>query len=148
MQASQPIALLQPALSERVRRVTARLQEESIRRSERPDGMRVGRYIFDRTIERGGAGTVYRAHDEKKPADRVAVKVLNSRYVDEPERLVKEALILEMVRHENVVEFLGGPAVTGNGSLCFTMELLEGQPLNHMLDCGALPWVAVKRHHI
>ncbi len=93
-----------------------------------------GRYRLDRRIGQGGMGQVYAALQLK--LDRpVAVKLLNhdlSRDHDLRARFEREAVALAKVSHENVLHAYDH-GVTDDGRLYLVTELLEGQPLHHVI---------------
>jgi len=86
---------------------------------------RVGPYVIESELGRGGMGVVYRARD---PSGRlVAVKRLNVSDDHVAQRLAREA---EMrVVHPNVVRVLAS-GIDGRGEPYVVMELLAGAPLD------------------
>jgi serine/threonine protein kinase len=98
-------------------------------------GVRIGRFIIDQPLGRGGEGSVYRAHDESaKPA---AIKILHNMRVGD--RFRREMHMVRQLAHPNIVtayevgEFRGLPFIT--------MELLKGPDLNLLIhDSGPLDW--------
>lgn len=67
-------------------------------------GARVGRFVIERELGRGGNGTVYLAHDDTIDR-RVAVKVLDGRLdsADEKKRLAREARSAAAIAHPGIV---------------------------------------------
>ncbi len=66
----------------------------------------VGKYRIIRTLGQGGMGVVYEALDEKIRS-RVAVKVLNRKFVYDPEvmtRFMNEAHIANSISHPGIVK--------------------------------------------
>ena len=68
-------------------------------------GVRLGNYVLEEIIGRGGMGTVYRAEHVyiHKPA---AVKVLHRRYFDNPDarhRFLHEAQTASVIDHPNII---------------------------------------------
>jgi len=90
----------------------------------------VGKYRIIRTLGQGGMGVVYEALDEKIRS-RVAVKVLNRKFVYDPEvmtRFMNEAHIANSISHPGIVKvFDHGFLPTGEAY--FVMEYLDGKPL-------------------
>ena len=84
-------------------------------------------------------GQVYRATDTKLGRD-VALKVLPEDMASSPERLERfrrEAKALAALDHPGIVTVF---SVEEAGGLHFlTMQLIEGQPLDHLIAGGALP---------
>lgn len=100
---------------------------------------RFGPYRPLRKLGQGGMGVVYAAQDERTPARVVALKVLltgPARELDDSgRRFLREARILEKLRHPNIVTFYD-IGVT-NGQTWFAMELLEGRTLSAYMG---RPW--------
>ncbi|GEM_PF-636060 len=104
------------------------------------------RYRLDEVIGRGGAATVYRAHDEL--LDRVvAVKVLPAvpRDSDDLRRHQAEIRVLAGLRHPGLVRLLDadtvpmdGPAGAGEVQAYLVMELVAGPTLGRRLAAGPL----------
>ncbi len=97
-----------------------------------PGGARVGRYVVDGAIGRGGMGVVYRAHDPE--LDRmVALKLLrvNKAVREDGElsraRLLREAQTLARLSHPNVIAV--HDAGTFEDDVFLAMELAEGETL-------------------
>lgn len=99
------------------------------------------RYRIVRLLGEGGMGAVYEAeHVQLKK--RVALKWLHpaaSMRSDATQRLVREAQAASRVRHPNVVDVYD--VLQEGSTLCLVLELLEGEPLDAMLERGgdALP---------
>ena len=93
-----------------------------------------GRYEVVRKIGRGAMGIVYRARDAGLGRD-VAVKVIAPMYARDPgmvERFRREARALASIRNDHVVQVFA--AGTHGRSLYFTMEFVEGAPLDLVLE--------------
>jgi len=72
-------------------------------------GVRLGTYVIDRLIGKGGMGEVYEALDSNLQR-RVAIKVLPRPFIDEPERQARfrrEAQILAALNHPNIAQIHG-----------------------------------------
>ncbi|HWA77352.1 MAG TPA: HDOD domain-containing protein [Polyangiaceae bacterium] len=92
-------------------------------------GKRVGNYVIERPLARGGMGSVFVA---KHPhlGREVAVKFLTQEVSAVPElaeRFVSEARITANLRHPNIVDILDYGEL--DGRLYYVMELLRGRNL-------------------
>jgi serine/threonine-protein kinase len=105
------------------------------------DPARLGRYEILGKLGSGGMGTVYAAR-ETEGGHRVALKVLGSTIVDDPEkfrRFEQEVVALSRLDHPHVVKLLG-PLERDGSSVFFAMELVEGETLAARLrKDGPLP---------
>jgi serine/threonine-protein kinase len=100
---------------------------------------RIGVYVVDVLLDRGGMGEVYRARDTKLGRD-VALKVLPSTFATDPERLARlerEARLLASLNHPNIAHVYG--LEESNGVRALVMELVEGETLADRLTQGAIP---------
>jgi uncharacterized RDD family membrane protein YckC len=112
------------------------------RASDRWLGTTVDHFEITKVLGRGGMGQVYKAKD--RSLDRfVAIKVVPDDLVGDPAlevRFVREARAQAQLNSPNVVHiyFIGHlPAPTGaTGALYFAMELVDGEPLDAMLERG------------
>jgi len=92
------------------------------------------RYVFEKLIDKGGMGEVYRVHDRdlKRP---VAMKIVHEALSEEYQgaRFVEEAQITGQLDHPNIVPVyeLG---VTDGGRAYFTMKEVRGRSLADVLD--------------
>ena len=108
-----------------------------------PEAMpdRVGRFVIERELGRGGMGIVYSAHDERLGRS-VALKVLGKRRERDAERrqrFLREARSAASIVHPNVAAvYEVGEA---DGALYIAMELVAGKSLRQRLAEGALPVV-------
>ncbi len=101
-------------------------------------GTRVGHYEVVAPVGAGGMGEVYRARDPRIGRD-VALKVLPSTVLDDPDRLARferEAQALGALNHPNIAQVYSvessaaGPVIV--------MELVEGRALDEIITVGAL----------
>lgn len=113
-------------------------------------GDRLGNWILDRELGRGGMGTVWLAHlsDEvasEGTAHQAAVKILALQLVTDPnarERFQREIDVLKKLDHLNVVHLYENG--THHGMHYYVMELVEGTSLEEELrQQGRLPWEQV-----
>ncbi|MEZ4402510.1 MAG: serine/threonine-protein kinase [Kofleriaceae bacterium] len=109
-------------------------------------GSRVGRYLLEDELGRGGMGVVYAAFDPELDR-RIAIKVLRSRSAEGTEgraRLQREAQALAKLDHPNVVAVYDVGAV---GSDVFVaMELATGGTLRSFQR--GRPWREIVRAYI
>jgi len=99
-----------------------------------------GRYLVESQLGEGGMAVVYRA--KSTLVDRVvALKIMNSQTARDPklkERFRREAKNTAALAHPNIVEILDyGEAEDGAPFL--VMELLDGQPLDKIIQRGPMP---------
>jgi TolB-like protein len=102
-------------------------------------GTMLGRYEIQSPLGAGGMGEVYRATDTKLGRD-VALKVLPADMARDPERLGRfrrEAKALAQVDHPNIVTIHS--VEESDGIHFLTMQLVEGQTLDHAIPGGGLP---------
>ncbi|HET9233088.1 MAG TPA: serine/threonine-protein kinase, partial [Candidatus Eisenbacteria bacterium] len=99
-------------------------------------GTRLGAYEIIAPLGAGGMGEVYRARDMRLDRD-VALKVLPSEVSMQPDRLARferEARTIAALNHPNIVVIHSIEAAEGTRFL--TMELVEGQTLDHLVVAG------------
>jgi eukaryotic-like serine/threonine-protein kinase len=111
-------------------------------------GVRLGPWIVESELGRGGMGTVYRARADPAPLDgpaAAALKVLAAELALDPgfrQRFQREIDILKELQHPNVVRFLGSGEE--NGRFYFAMELVDGFGFDVLQEQrGRIPWVEV-----
>ncbi|MBA2480405.1 MAG: protein kinase, partial [Planctomycetes bacterium] len=93
-----------------------------------------GRYAINRELAHGGMGSVLRIedHDFRRTA---AMKVMLSRFADSPEaveRFLAEAQVTAQLEHPNIVP-IHDMGVMDDGTLYFTMKLIEGSSLGRVV---------------
>jgi hypothetical protein len=107
-----------------------------------------GRYEILAELGRGGMGRVYQAFD-RELGDPVAIKTLLGQPDDgshDAERLLREIQICRRITHPNVVRVFDIGRFAGG--IFLTMELLEGERLDHRIARqGPLP-VALAQHFL
>jgi tetratricopeptide (TPR) repeat protein len=105
-------------------------------------GSRLGRWVVDRELGRGGMGCVYLAHDADDPALLAAVKVLAAElttHAGAVYRFQREIEVLSTLDHPNIVHLLDSG--THEGLFYYVMEYVEGRDFAELLDeAGRLPW--------
>ena len=103
-------------------------------------GEELGNYRVLAPIGRGGMASVY-VGEHKVLQNRVAIKVLQKRHLDNPaieRRFLNEAKAIAAIRHANIVEIYDfGRA--GDGCAYIVMELLEGETLRERIRRGVMP---------
>src|ERR1700726_3650646 len=99
----------------------------------------IAHYRITSKIGAGGMGEVHRATDTKLGRD-VALKVLPAEMAHDPERLARfrrEAKALAQLDHPNIVTIYSVEECDGVHFL--TMQLVEGQALDHLIPASGLP---------
>ncbi len=100
-------------------------------------GRRFGHYVIEERLGEGGMGAVWRARDERL-GRRVAIKVLSpAPGGDEEARLLREARAASALSHPNIVTVYEVGEEGGVGFIA--MEVVEGEPLAHLVRTGGLP---------
>jgi serine/threonine-protein kinase len=92
-------------------------------------GKKLGNFIIERVLGRGGMAQVYYGRDIKLQRP-VAIKVIDARYRDKPayaQRFVKEARSVAQWRHENIIQVYY--ADDQDGLYYYAMEYIDGQDL-------------------
>lgn len=106
----------------------------------------LGPYKIDKTLGRGGMGTVYKGVDEAT-GRIVAVKVLNAGLAEDSNfriRFEAEVETLKKLTHPNIVQLLAWGE--DDGSLFYSMEYVEGRNLQDLLNSGEkYDWKQVTR---
>ncbi|GAB4120590.1 MAG: serine/threonine-protein kinase [Roseiflexaceae bacterium] len=102
-------------------------------------GQRIGRYLIEAEIGRGGMARVYRARDTQLRRV-VALKVLAPQLTFDAEfvkRFEREAIIAANLKHPNIVTIYD--VSEHQGVPCIAMEFIEGRTLHSLIsDHGAL----------
>ena len=104
----------------------------------------LGRYRIEDRLGEGAMADVYRAHDPDI-GRTVAVKVLKAAFSRDPDlgaRFLREARAAGALNHPNIATIYDvGEA---DGVAYIAMELIEGQPLDHLLQSnGRMPYERV-----
>jgi serine/threonine-protein kinase len=111
-------------------------------------GSKLGKWIIDRELGRGGMGQVYLAHADG-PAElqpnQAAVKVLAPELARDPgflQRFLREIEALQQLDHPNIVHFY--EAGSQEQHYFYAMEYVEGATFEKLLQQqGRLPWTDV-----
>jgi len=97
-----------------------------------PPGTRIGEYVLDERVARGGMSTIYAA-SHPVLGKRAAIKILDlTQSAIATERLVREARTVNLIRHPNVVEVFGFGQLA-DGRHYMAMDLLLGESLARRL---------------
>lgn len=101
-------------------------------------GTKLGPYDIVAPLGAGGMGEVYRARDTKLGRD-VALKILSGGTAppDALKRFQREARAVAALNHPNIVTIHS--IEEANGLQFFTMEMVDGRPLNQLISTGGLP---------
>src|SRR5688572_24965401 len=101
-------------------------------------GVRLGHYVLGDSLGAGGMGEVYLASDTKLGRD-VALKILPPTLASDVDRLARfqrEARAVAALNHPHIVTIYS--VEESDGLHFFTMEVVEGQPLDRMIPDGGL----------
>lgn len=108
-------------------------------------GTRLGNWVIDQELGRGGMGRVYRAHEEKpdgQPGRKAAVKVLAAELAQDIgflTRFQREIEILSRLDHPNIVHFF--EAGQQENTYYYAMEHVAGPTFSDILEeQKRLPW--------
>jgi serine/threonine protein kinase len=133
---AETFARAHPQVASELRAALARLAETESLFAGAATGTpgRLGPYLLQDQIGRGGMARVFRAIDERRPGLALAVKLLDAPYLQQPralERFRREAEALRNLRHEHIVTVheIGLDA----GTPYLVMDLVEGQSLEQIL---------------
>jgi serine/threonine-protein kinase len=105
---------------------------------EMPDPQ-IGPYRIERTLGRGGMGTVYLA--TRDDVDKqVALKLVRAPFADPSriERFLQERTVLAQLEHPHIARLLDA-GTTPDGTPYFAMEYANGTPIDRYCDAHCLP---------
>lgn len=102
-------------------------------------GERVGPWIVEKLLGRGGMGEVYRAREAANASSHVALKVLSPEMSKhQADRFDREVEALRQLQHEHIVHLLD--AGQHQGRSWYAMEYVDGLSLADLLEqSGPLP---------
>jgi len=103
-------------------------------------GQRIGAYRLLRLVGQGGMGRVYLAEREDGGfTQRAALKLIRAEFMSDEARMrfVRERKILAGLQHPHIAQLHDG-GVADDGTPYFTLEYIEGQPINKYCDACAL----------
>ncbi len=132
-QSSNTGFLEEPAL-----RVAARMAQEA-NGAANLTGQRLGVYLVQGLLGKGGMGEVYRARDTRLDRD-VAIKVLPRAFTADPDRLARferEARVLASLNHSHIGMIHG--LEESRGTLALVLELIKGDTLADRIARGPVP---------
>jgi TolB-like protein/Flp pilus assembly protein TadD len=98
----------------------------------------LGNYRLLEKLGEGGMGVVWKAHDLKLDRD-VAIKFLPEGAGNDPDRRAffeREAKAVAALSHPNIVTIFA--VAEAEGTIFFTMELIDGQPLSRLIEPGGV----------
>ena len=101
-------------------------------------GLVLGNYRLVDKLGEGGMGVVWKARDLKLERD-VAIKFLPEGFAENPERRAffeREAKAVAALCHPNIVTIYA--VAEAEGTIFFTMELVDGQPLSKLVSPGGV----------
>jgi serine/threonine protein kinase len=99
-------------------------------------GSRLGHWVLEGMLGRGGMGTVYAARrDDRDTLQRAAIKRLHRRWDGslQAQRFLQERRILAALSHPNIPRLLDH-GLDDEGRPWFALELVEGKPLTTWAD--------------
>jgi TolB-like protein/Tfp pilus assembly protein PilF/tRNA A-37 threonylcarbamoyl transferase component Bud32 len=106
-------------------------------------GQTLSKYTITGMLGEGGMGVVYRAEDSELGRE-VALKLLPAEMADNPKRLERfrrEAKAVAAINHPNIVTI---HSIESTETTHFmTMELVEGESLDHMIPPSGMPLAKV-----
>ncbi len=108
-------------------------------------GTRIGRFVVQRELGRGGMGVVYAAQDETLRRT-VAIKLLNRNHAKGSEAILREARAMARVSHANVVSVHEVSVV--DHQVYLVMDLVDGPDLARWLRTRERGWADVLRLHV
>jgi tetratricopeptide (TPR) repeat protein len=126
-------ALLEACDAEEIEATQHRLGAEGGRVS---DPKRIGPYVLDNLLGRGGMGAVYLAHrDDGQFDQKVAIKLIDLPLATDlfRERFRQERQILAGLQHPFIARLLDG-GVTPVGDLYLAMEYVDGVPIHRFCN--------------
>jgi len=106
-------------------------------------GQTLSKYTITGMLGEGGMGVVYRAEDSELGRE-VALKLLPAEMADNPKRLERfrrEAKAVAAINHPNIVTIHSIESTETTHFL--TMELVEGESLDHIIPPGGMPLAKV-----
>lgn len=111
---------------------------------DQPEFEYLGPYHVERTLGRGGMGTVYKGVHARS-GDAIAIKVIAVGVANSPRfrrRFDVEIKTLQRLKHPNIVQLVGFGEE--QGLLFYTMEYVEGHSLHeHLRQHSSMPWEEV-----
>lgn len=94
------------------------------------EGDRIGRFVIDRQIGRGGMGEVFAAHRDTGDFDqRVALKLLSPSPTARHDLFDHERRLLAKLEHPGIARLIDG-GITDTGRPWMAMEFVDGEPID------------------
>jgi serine/threonine protein kinase len=110
-----------------------------LRSDSDPDRHYLGHYEIHALLGAGGMGEVYRATDTSLGRE-IALKVLSAEMAADHDRLMRfhrEARAAAALNHPNIVTLYSAEEI--DGIHFFTMELVDGRPLDELIPAEGFP---------
>ena len=104
-------------------------------------GQRVGSWVLDRPLGRGGMGTVWLARrDDGRFEGQAAVKLLNVSFIgqDGETRFRREGTVLARLSHPGIARLLDA-GITAGGQPFLVLEYVPGERIDEYCDARTLP---------
>jgi hypothetical protein len=137
--AAEVVSLLKACAAEE--HVTAvRRLEPAANAPASPEGKRIGPFLIDRLLGRGGMGAVFLAHRvDGEFEQQVAIKLIDLPLATDlfRERFRQERQILAALQHPFIARLLDG-GVTSEGSPYLAMEYVDGVPIHRYCETNRL----------
>ncbi|MEN3749447.1 serine/threonine-protein kinase [Sphingomonas sp. HF-S3] len=142
------IATLSPAIAERVAAMLAASTRRGILDAPPPvledsaaplpraslaAGARIGAFIVDRLVGRGGMGEVYLARRADSFEQRVALKLLRVDAVPSESLFARERQMLARLEHPGIARLIDG-GLAPDGRPWMAMQFVEGRPLDRWVQ--------------
>ncbi len=93
----------------------------------------VGDYALIRQIGHGGFGRVFEGYHRDNPERRVAIKIYESRRLDDVRRLEIERIVLQKLCHPGLVASLDS-GKDADGRIFLVMSLIDGIRIDRFVD--------------
>ncbi len=111
-----------------------KLLEDRAQRGSAP--ARLGSYSIEKELGNGALGVVYRVKDERNGKVCALKLLVEFRDPIASRRFLREVRALSGIDHPNVIKILDFGEQ--NGRLFYAMDLVEGQPLDELIEKGTL----------
>jgi tetratricopeptide (TPR) repeat protein len=133
--AAEVYALLEAYQAEEIE-TASRRKSSGDGRESRTESKRIGPYLLDSLVGRGGMGAVYLAHRvDGQFEQKVAIKLIDLPLATDlfRERFRQERQILAGLQHPFIARLLDG-GVTQDGDLYLAMEYVDGVPIHRFCE--------------
>jgi serine/threonine protein kinase len=130
------VRLLLNASEREEQRIASLLSEREKGKASESEGRRIGPYVLDGLLGRGGMGVVYLAHRaDGEFEQKVAIKLIDLPMATSTfrERFRQERQILAGLQHPYIARLLDG-GVTSNDDPYLVMEFVDGVPIHRYCE--------------